>query len=175
MPNRLATESSPYLLQHVDNPVEWYPWGQEALALAREDRAALARRVADGDDVVELVVAIEADRSHVGHALVAFIDVINVYGGPGANSQEFNPPQGINVVEENELAAANVLMSSAWGAMLALGAAAAGGWIAATTIGPGYRPGHETVLSSLAAPNTRRGIRASTIAPAHIGQGSSVT
>ena len=34
--------------------------------------------------------------------LVAFIDVINVYGGPGANSQEFNPRQGINVVEENE-------------------------------------------------------------------------
>ena len=34
--------------------------------------------------------------------LVAFIDVINVYGGPGANSQEFDPRNGINVVEENE-------------------------------------------------------------------------
>jgi hypothetical protein len=34
--------------------------------------------------------------------LVAFIDVINVYGGPGANSQEFNPRQGINVAEEND-------------------------------------------------------------------------
>ncbi len=34
--------------------------------------------------------------------LVAFIDVINVYGGPGANSQEFNPREGVNVVEENE-------------------------------------------------------------------------
>jgi hypothetical protein len=33
--------------------------------------------------------------------LVAFVDVINVYGGPGANSQEFNPRQGVNVVEDN--------------------------------------------------------------------------
>jgi uncharacterized protein YyaL (SSP411 family) len=35
MPNRLATEQSPYLLQHKDNPVEWYPWGDEAFARAR--------------------------------------------------------------------------------------------------------------------------------------------
>jgi len=34
--NRLATETSPYLLQHAGNPVEWYPWGEEALNLARE-------------------------------------------------------------------------------------------------------------------------------------------
>jgi uncharacterized protein len=33
--NRLAGETSPYLLQHADNPVDWYPWGEEALALAR--------------------------------------------------------------------------------------------------------------------------------------------
>jgi uncharacterized protein YyaL (SSP411 family) len=36
MPNRLAQETSPYLQQHADNPVEWYPWGDEALRLARE-------------------------------------------------------------------------------------------------------------------------------------------
>ncbi|MDH3718449.1 MAG: thioredoxin domain-containing protein [Planctomycetota bacterium] len=35
-PNRLAGESSPYLLQHADNPVDWHPWGPEALRLARE-------------------------------------------------------------------------------------------------------------------------------------------
>ncbi len=35
--NRLAAESSPYLLQHADNPVDWYPWGEEALARAREE------------------------------------------------------------------------------------------------------------------------------------------
>ena len=35
MPNRLARETSPYLQQHADNPVDWYPWGEEALAEAR--------------------------------------------------------------------------------------------------------------------------------------------
>ena len=37
MPNRLAQETSPYLLQHRDNPVDWFPWGPEALERARED------------------------------------------------------------------------------------------------------------------------------------------
>ncbi|HRA47520.1 MAG TPA: DUF255 domain-containing protein, partial [Thermomicrobiales bacterium] len=42
MPNRLASESSPYLLQHKDNPVDWYPWGPEALARAKaEDKPML--------------------------------------------------------------------------------------------------------------------------------------
>ena len=36
MSNHLINETSPYLLQHIDNPVEWYPWGEEALQLARE-------------------------------------------------------------------------------------------------------------------------------------------
>ncbi|HXG58339.1 MAG TPA: thioredoxin domain-containing protein, partial [Thermoanaerobaculia bacterium] len=36
MPNRLIHETSPYLLQHAHNPVDWYPWGLEALAKARE-------------------------------------------------------------------------------------------------------------------------------------------
>ncbi len=37
MPNRLANENSPYLLQHKDNPVDWYPWGPEALHRAKEE------------------------------------------------------------------------------------------------------------------------------------------
>jgi uncharacterized protein YyaL (SSP411 family) len=42
MANRLATASSPYLRQHADNPVDWYPWGEEALRVAREtDRPIL--------------------------------------------------------------------------------------------------------------------------------------
>ena len=36
MPNRLSGESSPYLLQHAENPVEWQPWGEQALTQARE-------------------------------------------------------------------------------------------------------------------------------------------
>jgi uncharacterized protein YyaL (SSP411 family) len=42
MPNRLAGATSPYLLQHADNPVDWYPWGDEAFERARaEDRPVL--------------------------------------------------------------------------------------------------------------------------------------
>ena len=42
MPNRLIDETSPYLLQHANNPVDWYPWGPEALERARsEDRPIL--------------------------------------------------------------------------------------------------------------------------------------
>ncbi len=42
MANRLALESSPYLLQHADNPVDWYPWGEEAFEKARrEDKPIL--------------------------------------------------------------------------------------------------------------------------------------
>ncbi len=42
MPNRLSQETSPYLRQHADNPVDWYPWGAEALMRARaEDKPIL--------------------------------------------------------------------------------------------------------------------------------------
>ena len=42
MPNRLAGETSPYLLQHQNNPVDWYPWGEAALETARDtDRPIL--------------------------------------------------------------------------------------------------------------------------------------
>ncbi|HBN77307.1 MAG TPA: hypothetical protein DD473_16140, partial [Planctomycetaceae bacterium] len=35
-PNRLIHESSPYLQQHAYNPVDWYPWGEEAFAEAKK-------------------------------------------------------------------------------------------------------------------------------------------
>ncbi len=37
MPNQLANENSPYLLQHANNPVDWFPWGEEALSRARTE------------------------------------------------------------------------------------------------------------------------------------------
>jgi uncharacterized protein YyaL (SSP411 family) len=37
MPNHLSSETSPYLLQHADNPVDWYPWGPEALQKAKAE------------------------------------------------------------------------------------------------------------------------------------------
>jgi uncharacterized protein YyaL (SSP411 family) len=41
MPNRLATEDSPYLQQHKNNPVDWYPWGEEAFAKAKAENKAI--------------------------------------------------------------------------------------------------------------------------------------
>ena len=42
MPNLLAQETSPYLLQHAENPVDWFPWGKEALSKAQaEDKPLL--------------------------------------------------------------------------------------------------------------------------------------
>jgi hypothetical protein len=41
MPNRLAKESSPYLLQHAENPVDWYPWSEEAFTCARSGEKPL--------------------------------------------------------------------------------------------------------------------------------------
>jgi uncharacterized protein len=35
--DRLAEEESPYLLQHAHNPVDWYPWGEEAFAKAKKE------------------------------------------------------------------------------------------------------------------------------------------
>ena len=37
MPNRLAGETSPYLRQHAEHPVDWYPWGDEALQQAKAE------------------------------------------------------------------------------------------------------------------------------------------
>jgi len=37
MTNRLVGETSPYLLQHADNPVDWYPWNEEALTRAQTE------------------------------------------------------------------------------------------------------------------------------------------
>ena len=37
-PNKLIQESSPYLLQHAYNPVEWFPWGDEALTKAKKEK-----------------------------------------------------------------------------------------------------------------------------------------
>lgn len=37
VPNRLAQEKSPYLLQHAYNPVDWYPWGDDAFTKAKAE------------------------------------------------------------------------------------------------------------------------------------------
>jgi uncharacterized protein YyaL (SSP411 family) len=41
--NRLVTSHSPYLQQHANNPVNWFPWGEEALNLARMENRLVIR------------------------------------------------------------------------------------------------------------------------------------
>ncbi|WP_280152192.1 thioredoxin domain-containing protein [Piscinibacter sp. XHJ-5] len=101
--NRLARETSPYLLQHAHNPVDWYPWGEEAFAKARaEDKPillsvgyatchwchvmeresfedeAIARQLADG------FVAIKVDREElpdVDHVYMSALQALSGHGG----------------------------------------------------------------------------------------------
>ena len=101
--NRLARETSPYLLQHANNPVDWYPWGEEAFAKARaEDKpillsvgyatchwchvmeresfedSGLARQLADG------FVAIKVDREElpdVDHVYMSALQALAGHGG----------------------------------------------------------------------------------------------
>src|SRR6266545_4419940 len=63
MPNRLASETSPYLLQHKDNPVDWHPWGPDVDAVYME--------------------AVQGMTGHGGWPLTAFLDPDGVpfYGG----------------------------------------------------------------------------------------------
>ncbi|MDH3209891.1 MAG: thioredoxin domain-containing protein, partial [Burkholderiaceae bacterium] len=100
--NRLARESSPYLLQHAHNPVDWYPWGEEAFAAARagdkpillsvgyatchwchvmeresfEDEA-IARQLADG------FVAIKVDREELPDVDHVYMNVLQALTGHG--------------------------------------------------------------------------------------------
>ena len=81
MPNRLIEESSPYLQQHADNPVDWYPWGEEALQKAKaEDKPiflsigysachwchVMARESFEDEDTAEILnehfVSVKVDR-----------------------------------------------------------------------------------------------------------------
>ena len=103
MTNRLADESSPYLLQHAGNPVEWYPWGEEAFARARADERpvflsigystchwchVMERESFEDEAVAELLnrhfVAIKVDREErpdVDRVYMAFVQATTGAGG----------------------------------------------------------------------------------------------
>ncbi len=103
MPNRLAVELSPYLLQHADNPVDWYPWGEEAFARARADEKPIFLSVGystchwchvmehesfENHDVAELLnrhfVAIKVDREErpdVDRVYMTFVQATTGAGG----------------------------------------------------------------------------------------------
>ncbi len=102
MPNRLAGETSPYLLQHADNPVDWFPWSEEAWARARaEDKPVLVsvgyaachwchvmeRESFENDQIAELqnelVVSIKVDREERPDVDEIYMDAQQMLHGHG--------------------------------------------------------------------------------------------
>ena len=102
MANRLARETSPYLLQHAENPVDWYPWGEEAFARAREeDRAVLVsigysachwchvmeRECFEDERIAQLMnerfVCIKVDREEHPDVDAIYMDAVQAMTGQG--------------------------------------------------------------------------------------------
>jgi uncharacterized protein len=100
--NRLATETSPYLLQHADNPVHWWPWGEEALAEAKRSNRpillsvgyaachwchVMAHESFESPDVAalmnELFVNIKVDREERPDVDAIYMQALQVLGEPG--------------------------------------------------------------------------------------------
>jgi len=100
--NRLAHETSPYLRQHADNPVDWYPWGDEAFAAARaEDKPILlsvgysachwchvmAHESFEDDDTAalmnELVISVKVDREERPDVDAIYMDAVQAMTGQG--------------------------------------------------------------------------------------------
>ena len=101
--NRLGAETSPYLLQHADNPVHWWPWGEEALAEAKRTQPADpavgrlcrlplvprhgARELRRSPEVAavmnELFVNIKVDREERPDVDAIYMQALQVLGEPG--------------------------------------------------------------------------------------------
>src|SRR5262245_63403726 len=112
--NRLATETSPYLLQHAENPVDWYPWGEEALERARvEDKPILLsigyaachwchvmeRESFEDDGTAALMnrhfVSIKVDREERPDLDAIYMDAVQAMtGGGGWPLTAFLTPEG---------------------------------------------------------------------------------
>src|SRR5687768_9749883 len=112
--NRLSREASPYLRQHEDNPVDWYPWGDEALARAkREDKPILLsigysachwchvmahesfEDAAIAAKMNELFVNVKVDREERPDVDAVYMNAIHVMGeGGGWPLSAFCAPDG---------------------------------------------------------------------------------
>jgi uncharacterized protein YyaL (SSP411 family) len=115
MANRLAAESSPYLLQHAGNPVDWWPWGEEAFAEARRlDRPVLlsvgysachwchvmAHECFENDGIAalmnELFVNIKVDREERPDVDTIYMQAVQAMTGTGGWPMTvFLTPQGV--------------------------------------------------------------------------------
>src|SRR5215210_9002641 len=109
MANRLARETSPYLLQHAENPVDWYPWGDEAFARAQaEDKAILLSvgyaachwcHVLEDDETAALMnerfVSVKVDREERPDVDGLYMDaVVALTGHGGWPMTVFLTPEG---------------------------------------------------------------------------------
>jgi len=102
MPNRLSGEKSPYLLQHAENPVDWYPWGEEAFRKARDEDKAIFLSIGyatchwchvmehesfEDDEVARLLnehfVAVKVDREERPDLDQIYMSVCQVLTGSG--------------------------------------------------------------------------------------------
>jgi uncharacterized protein YyaL (SSP411 family) len=102
MPNRLIHEKSPYLLQHAHNPVDWYPWGEEAFAKAKAENKpiflsigyatchwchVMERESFEDEDVAALmrsiVVAVKVDREERPDLDTLFMSFCQAMTGQG--------------------------------------------------------------------------------------------
>ena len=100
--NKLSAQSSPYLLQHKDNPVNWYAWGEEAFSLAREEQRPIFLsigystcywcHVMEGDSFEDMEVAdflnrffisIKVDREERPDVDKLYMDAVVALGGQG--------------------------------------------------------------------------------------------
>jgi hypothetical protein len=114
MPNRLIEESSPYLQQHADNPVDWYPWGEEALRKAEaEDKPiflsigysachwchVMARESFEDEDTAEILnahfVSVKVDREERPDLDRIYMQAVQALtGGGGWPMSVFLTPDG---------------------------------------------------------------------------------
>ena len=111
--NRLANETSPYLLQHAENPVDWYPWGEEALERARtEDKPimisigyaachwchVMERESFEDAETAALMnrhfVSIKVDREERPDLDAIYMDAVQTMTGGGWPLTAFLTPQG---------------------------------------------------------------------------------
>ncbi len=102
MPNRLAKETSPYLLQHANNPVDWYPWGEEAFQKARDENKLLIISIGysachwchvmeqksfEDEQIAKLMnafyVCVKVDREERPDVDAFFMDAVNIMIGRG--------------------------------------------------------------------------------------------
>src|SRR5687768_14067690 len=113
--NRLAGETSPYLLQHAHNPVDWYPWGEEALSRAKtEDKPiflsigysachwchVMERESFENESIAEIInrefVAIKVDREERPDVDSIYMQAVQLMTGHGGWPMSmFLTPDGV--------------------------------------------------------------------------------